>query len=962
MLLPEASAALARAAWEEWWREEVEERPDGALGTALRRGLKLVGGDDETTIATLAADLYDKRSLLQDARLPAADAGRTAARARGWLPRVDALLDIALDAGHRVAETLRRIREWIEVLPGDFDGLASAGEAAPKITFAGTRSLPEVAEWRDDAYDPFVKRLAFVHDEPMLVDLLRRLAEEPGGYLDAVARRKRRESLLDFDDLLLAARRLLRTSGAARSHFRERYALIVVDEFQDTDPIQMEIVLRLAHAEGGGDDWTRLAPEPGRLLLVGDPKQSIYRFRRADLETYALVRSLMGPDTETFVANRRSVEPILEWVNVVFGEAMAPPVRPFEASYSPVEPWGIRASPMEKRIVYLDPPTDWRADEEKWRAAEAQAIASFLSGAMSGGSLPVGDDGRPPRAGDVAVLVRANDGIGPIQEALTGAGLDAVVDGGLDFFRREEPAAALSALRAIDNPHDTIALYAALKSFLFAISDEELFLARESGAAFDYFRAGLASGALREALDLFARLHRARDERPASETILDLFAGTGALIKARARRVGGLQAGANLHQLVSLARGLEGAAASFGEVVRGLLSVGRTDLSEPRAFEESPDAVRILTVHKAKGLEFPIVVLAGFGSAGHSGPDGLLVPRREGEWGASIKRGKQTLASPDFDLLQAASAERDEAEIRRLLYVAATRAQDWFVLSRWRNVTESRKGVNDTFDRTSLPLLGPVVLLGSLDALVDRRAAYPPPRRRAPRRRRDDPGAAEILRREIGEIAARPDRLALTRSAPLRRAGGSHAGPEDRPEYEREPASEPSIAARVGCAVHRAMEIVVRGGDRPSAIVRAALEWELGASRHREIEAMVDVLLRSPLVASPSRRIAEFPILFRSPDDGALVEGKIDLLVQESGGWRIVDYKTDRVDGLGSAGHVRAHFEGYRPQLAEYATALSMIGVPVAGACVLSARTGEAYDVGPVRPVSARSPSAPRRG
>ena len=944
MLLPEASAALARLVWEEWWREEVAERPGGALGTALRRGLKLTGGDDETTIAVLAGALYEKRARVQDARLPAADPVRAAARARAWQPRVDELLAVARDAGHRVAETLLRVKEWIESLPADFDGLSAAAETAPKIDFTGTRSLPEVAEWRKSDYDPFVKRLATIRDEPMLVDLLRRLAEEPGGYLDAVARRKRRESLLDFDDLLIAARRLLRGSPAARSHFRERYALIVVDEFQDTDPIQMEIILRLAHAEGGGE-WTKLAPEPGRLLLVGDPKQSIYRFRRADLETYTLVRELMGRDRETLVANRRSVAPILEWVNAVFAEAMAPPVRPFEAPYSPVAPWGVRATPPEKRVVYLDPPPDWRADEEKWRAAEAQAIAAFLAGAIGGGSLPVGDEGRPARAGDVAVLVRANDGIGAMQEAIAAAGLDAVVDGGLDFFRREEPAAALAALRAIDNPHDTVALYATLKSFLFAISDEELFLAREGGAAFDYRRAALASGALRGALGVLAALHERRDDQPASETILDLLSAGGAFVKARARRVGGLQAQANLHQLVSLARGLEVSASSFGEVVRGLLSIGRTDLSEPRAFEESPDAVRIMTVHKAKGLEFPVVILAGFGSTGHPATDGLLVPHRDGEWGASIRRGKQTVASPDFDLLQSADEEREEAEVRRLLYVAATRAEDWFVLSRWRNVTESKKGINDTYDRTSLALLGPAVLSDRLQPLVDRRAEYPPVRRRARRPRKEDAEAADELRREIAAIAARPDELARTRSAPLRRAGGVHAESEDRPAYENAPAEEPSVASRVGCAVHRAMEIVVGGGEPTSAVSTAAAEWELGERRHPEIRRMVETLLASTLLAPGSRRIAEFPVLFRSPDDGALVEGKIDLLVEGAKGWTIVDYKTDRLDRHRGEGSIREHFASYRPQLREYAAAIRLLGVAVSRACVISARSGETFDL-----------------
>jgi ATP-dependent exoDNAse (exonuclease V) beta subunit len=944
MLLPEASAALARLVWEEWWREEVGERPDGPLGTALRRGLKLVGGDDETTIETLAAALYEKRARVQDARLPEADAARIVATARAWLPDLVGLETIARNEGHRVAETLLRIGEWIEGLPADFEGLAAAASLAPKISFTGTRSLPAVAEWREAEYDPFVERLRAAADEPMFVALLRRLAEGPGSYLDAVARRKRRESLLDFDDLLLAARQLLRHSSAARTHFRQRYALIVVDEFQDTDPVQMEIILRLAHADGSGD-WTKLVPQPGRLLLVGDPKQSIYRFRRADLETYTLVRTMMGPNRETFVANRRSVSPLLEWVNVVFGEAMAPPVRPFEAPYSPVEPWGNRRTAEEKRIVYLDPPPDWRAGEEKWRTGEAQAVAMFLAEAIGAGSLRVGDEGRPARAGDVAVLVRANEGIAFLQEAITAAGLDAIVDGGLDFFRREEPAAVLAALRAIDNPHDAIALYAGLKSFLFAISDEELFLAREAGAAFDHRRAELASGALREALDLLSRLYRRRDERRASETILDLFAATGAFVKARARRVGGLQAHANLHQLVSLARSLEETAPSFGDVVRGLLSIGRADLSEPRAFEEKPDAVRILTVHKAKGLEFPVVVLAGFGSSGRPGAAGLLVPQRDGEWGATIKRGKQTIATPDFALLEAADLEREQAETRRLLYVAATRAEDWFVLSRWRNVTESKKGtVSDPFDRTSLPLLGPVALTDELASLVDRRTALVPARPRAPRRRKVDPVAAERLRREIDEIRTRSDRLSAARSAPLRRAGGGDAASEDRPGFENGPAEEPSVAARIGCAVHRAMEIVVAGGEPGAAVAAAAAEWELAIARHAEIRGMVATLTKSA-PASGARRFAEFPVLFRSPEDGALVEGKIDLLIEGTGGWTIVDWKTDRLDRLRGETAMREHFEKYRPQLREYAAALKILGVPVARACVVSARSGDVFDL-----------------
>ena len=963
MLLPEASAALARYIWEEWWRREVEERPDGALGRALVAGMKMTGGRKEFTVTALAAALYDKRARLDGRNLPPADATPLLAAARRLRERAAELGREAAEAGNPAAATLSEIVSWLDALPGDLPAIRARRASAPTIRFARgwKEASPAIDRWRDKEYGKFLDAIVDSERWPLFVDLLHRLVDQPGGYLDSVARWKRRESLLDFDDLLLTARDLLRDSAPARSHFRERYALIVVDEFQDTDPIQMEIILRLAHAEGGGGDWTRLAPQPGRLLAVADPKQSIYRFRRADLETYSLVRDLMGEDREVFLANRRSVPPILEWINAVFAEAMAPPVRPFEAPYSPIVPWNDPGAPAQKRVVYLDPPPDWRAGED-WREDEAKAIASFLADALERGALPVGPEGRPAKPGDIAVLVRSNEAIGIVQEAVIDVGLDAVIEGGLDFFRREEPAAVLATLRAVDNPHDPIALYASLKSFLFALSDEELFLAREGGAFFDHRRAELASGSLRDALELLSRLHRDREGRPPSETILDLYAATGALVKARARRVGGLQAQANLHQLASLARGLESAAASFGGVVRALESIQSTDASEPRAFEEAGDAIRILTVHKAKGLEFPVVVLAGFGSGSRPQSEGLLIPFREGPWGAAIKLGADSIASPDFDFIRRSDDERDWAEVRRLLYVGATRAEDWFVLSRWRRILDAKQGTSDAYERSALALLGAIPVAPLLDGLVDRRTDYPPPKRRRSGARRVNPAAVETLRREIRELEERPGRLAGARSAPLRRAGGIRAGPEDRPEYEREPASEPSIAARIGCAVHRAMEIVVRGGERSSAVVRAALEWELGARRHAEIETMVDVLLGSPVVASPSRRIAEFPILFRSPDDGALVEGKIDLLVEENGGWRIVDYKTDRVDGLGSADDVRAHFEAYRPQLAEYATALSMLGVPVAGACVLSARNGEAYDVVSVSPPSVRPPGARRRG
>ncbi|MGH9444047.1 MAG: UvrD-helicase domain-containing protein, partial [Thermoanaerobaculia bacterium] len=923
MLMPEASAALARSVWEEWWRQEVSERPDGPVGRALRSGIRIAGGDKEFTLRALADRIYEERAKIEDAVLPDADAATVLETARRLGRRAEELRERAQEARNPAAETLAEIVRWLSSLPDDLEGIRETRPWAPKIKFKSGWKEEAIDRWRKKEYEPFLESLDDTVWWPMLVDLLRRLVDDPASYLAAVAKRKRRESLLDFDDLLLTARDLLRRSAAARGYFRQRYSLLIVDEFQDTDPLQMEILLRLAHSEGGGEDWTKLAPQPGRLLVVGDPKQSIYRFRRADLETYTLVRDLLAADRQAFTANRRSVAPLLEWINTVFSEVMAPPVRPFEAPYSPIEPAGNREIPDGRRILYLDPPADWRSGEKKWRKVEASSIAAFLADAVEKKTIPV-EGARPAGPGDVAILVRSNEAIGYFQEALAEAGLDAVIEGGLDFFRREEPAAVLSALQSIDNPEDKVALYASLKSFLFALSDEDLFLAREEGAAFDYRRASLATGPVREALDLLERLHRERENRPASETLLELFAATEASVKARSRRLGGLQAQANLHQVVSLARELEGNASSFGAVVRGLAAIGKTDASEPRAFEESTDAVRILTVHRAKGLEFPIVVLAGFGAEGKpQSSDGFLAPTRKGPWGISLKLGADTVGSPGFVAIREADDERDKAETLRLLYVGATRARDWFLLSRWRKVAETSKGASDSFDRTVLARLGPKELSDPLARLVEVRSIYPKRHLRPARDRRSDSTSADELRRELARIERRPEVLGRSAHDSLRRAGESVATAEDPPWPERD-TSAPSVAARVGSAVHRAMELVVRGSAPDAAVVCAALECGLEPRRQGEVAAMVATLLGSPLLFSPGRRTAEVPILFRSSADGALVEGKIDLLLEEAGGFTIVDYKTDRLDGLSGSAAILEHFGCYRPQLEEYRNALAL--------------------------------------
>jgi ATP-dependent exoDNAse (exonuclease V) beta subunit len=946
---PPASEALAHRVWDAWWRNQLDTDRPTPLREALLAGAKLGRPETAGSLAWLALQLYLNRAKLDGAMLPAPAARPLVATARAWLPHLGALADATSRPRDRKVLCLREIIAWIRKLPEDLEGLSASASTAPNLKFLGTPAWEpdqkeELERWREDEYRPFLAVLSMTTHWPLLRDLVTSLREGPESFLGCIEEEKRKRNVLDFDDLLLCARDLLMNSASARAHFRRRFDVLIVDEFQDTDPLQAEIILRLAHEEGGATDWKKLRPSPGRLLLVGDRKQSIYRFRRADVETYANVEALFQGETVRLEASRRSVAPILDWVNRSFEAILESQAgRPYEVAYSPLLPFGTRPVPREKRIVYLDPPPG--RETADWKEDEAAAVAAFLRDALSAGRLKVEDSLRPAEPRDIAILVRTNDAVGKMQEALAARGIESVLEGGQDFFKREEPTALLCALRAIDDPEDAIALYAALKSFLFGFSDEELFLARESGAVFDYRRRDQARGELREALDLFGRLRRERLAKPPAETISDLLESTGALESCRARRPGGLQARANLAHSMSLASQIDPGGMNFGAVVRALAELSETPLGEPRAFEENEPAVRVMTVHKAKGLEFPVVVIANF--AGRR-PDrrskSLVLSRSGGEWGVSIDFAGEAVRSPEYDEILREDENRQEAEDKRLLYVAATRARDWLIVSRWHKARPGHDRAKPLASTTLRHLTGPEHA-ARVESLVSIEHPDPDGPTAVPESSQGEPASvADSLKEAFNRIALLRSTAARTKSELLRRAGGEEiTSPEDSPGIDRDHRGS-ELAARMGSAVHVALEAILGQGAKTAGAIReACFSAELGLEHAGEVRAMVERTLASPLIrtALGKRRHVEAPVLFRSPEDGAVVEGKIDLLFEDDRGWVIVDYKTDSVRG----GAPQSHFQRYAPQLREYATALRILKVPVLRAVVLWARTGEVFEI-----------------
>ena len=592
------------------------------------------------------------------------------------------------------------------------------------------------------------------------------------------AERQRGLGLLDFDDLLGVARDLLLRHGPRR-YFQQRFRYLLVDEFQDTDPLQAELVFLLGEREPATDDWRRVDLQPGKLFLVGDPKQAIYRFRGADFDTYGAVerrlRELPGAEVVSIQVNFRTVPTIIEWVNAAFAPLLVRDEAGLQAPYAPLLPHRAESRDGPRVCVVEVDPLEGKQSRLEQRRTEAKLIADLLAGLDELG-LEVCDRGagaetaRPARLGDVTILFPTFNGIGDYERALREAGVPYRVEGGRTYFQRDEVRDAVLGLRAVDDAAGELTVYGALHSSLFGFSDDDLLAFHLAGGRFNYLadqdeslsRDALFAAVL-AAFSLLRGLHEGRNERPLDET-LDLLLRRAHLAEAQAAFGDGPeQAVANLDRLAALTEAYAAEPeATFHGLVRHLAeSVTKAEIAESPVGEEG-GFVRLTTVHKAKGLEFPIVVLANAMSDrrgdGREGGADLLLQRATSSLECSL-RCEAGDGSGRFESASWTSAkERDKAaldeEYKRLAYVACTRAADHLFVPA---VALAQAG-----STTFLGHLRPSLLegLGGADRAPTLGAAAPSGAGSSrPRRRRRAAASARVLGRRA-------------RSAPSRRLPG----------------------------------------------------------------------------------------------------------------------------------------------------------------------------------------------
>jgi ATP-dependent helicase/nuclease subunit A len=725
---------------------------------------------------------------------------------------------------------------------------------------------------------------------------------------DALARG--REGTLTFDDLILRVRDLLRTNRDAVTKFRARHDVLLVDEFQDTDPLQVEIALTFAIDPDTG------VLEPGRLFLVGDPKQSIYRFRRADMAIYSHTREQIesqGGGFPSLALNRRSRAKVLEWVNGVFEGMIGPGLD------QSVQPPYRRIHPSRDGAV-AGPGVAWLGGEAEGKNArevreiEAGSIAAHCLAAIEEGWEVVDRDGdrRPSLLRDIAVLIPARTILPVLERTLVEAGIPYRVESGSLIYRTQEVRDLLNCLTAIDDPADEVAVVAALRSPAYACSDVELAKHKATGGNWNYLSPRLDEwpGRVGDALRDLRRYHEARHDKSLAAVIEGFLADRGQV------EVGILDSGnrnsfRRARFIVDQARAFEAAAP---ESLRAFVSwmerrAGEAILdNEGAGLDDDEDAVRVMTIHGAKGLEFPIVFVAGLGAPPLNRPGAFMVDRASDDIAVCIgakSQYRQFQLGP-VERLSDLEKGHTDAEYARLLYVAATRARDHLVVSLYhRSGASSACGAKRLIEHRADQLAERRPDL----ALVERNVASP---------------FADLEVDEAKELMAdefEATRRRLVTAATQRRYTSATAMGYQRKEEktdETEPWSRGRGGTRLGRAVHAAIQSLPLDADSTliAAFSRAQAVAEAIPHRAREVERLVDWALRSSQAAararSAGRALREVP--FALALDGTVLEGFIDLVIESGDGIEIVDWKTDDLQ----EGEVDSRLDEYRVQAGLY--------------------------------------------
>ncbi len=745
------------------------------------------------------------------------------------------------------------------------------------------------------------------------------LAAVARGALQLFAADKRSRGLMDFSDLTTRTVALLRDGKFPNGL---RYKHILLDENQDTNP-QQAMLMNLLR---------KRCDVP--LFAVGDLNQSIYAFRNAAPQVFGAFRDevqLSGKVVDLLV-NFRSRSEILGAARLIAAKAKGVEDQPLEAGQK-------FAAKSEPSVEVLLSRTGGSAQEAQW---VARRIAELRN------QLRLGEAARAAKWSDFAVLLRTNKLLTVFAEGLQSAGIPYVANARQGFFAASEVCDLLAFLRTLDNPRDEMQLAAVLRSPLAGIADATLLALKADGAdlyeAIGSPPAGLALSELEklaEAHQLIDHYRGRREALPLDVLVSEMISTTGFDAWLLAQE-GGLQRSANAQKLAGLAGRAMEAVGSFRSAVRRLDAMAQASAGEGEAAlpDDSTDAVKLMTIHAAKGLEFPVVVLGSLQHQGNQGIDPVLYSHEQGvgvRW--SDMEEEEGRGDPAYNILHAAATETRKAEDGRLLYVAMTRAEDHLVLSAgWEKAVQKRGWVKPVSAALGLePAKDAVGVRVVEKGEVSFRVMVADD---APERPEVNDGIRAVAspiyveRRETSlgqaDSEAAVTSVALYATCPRRYYLSRYLGLESRvPIGGGVPVDNPSevSASELGTEVH---QLLANTAEPGKASARA--------------QELADVFEKHPLAERVKRAsyvARERSLLFPVGTTPRLLRGTIDLYFEDADGGVLLDYKTVRV----GPADVDLTAEDYALQMRLYALALQLEGRRPSKALLFFLRLGQPVEV-----------------
>ncbi|MCI5073296.1 UvrD-helicase domain-containing protein [bacterium] len=795
-------------------------------------------------------------------------------------------------------------------------------------------------KWKDEKTLKYIKT-SFAHLKQQLEQMQTQLGHCIANdtlfllkdFIRFVDQQKKEDSLLDFDDLITLSLQLVKEDSSVRQYFQSMYRCFFVDEFQDTDPIQKELIWLLCGLHQSDVHHS--------TFIVGDPKQSIYRFRGASLETYAQATEDFKHKQQhkPIVQNFRSSEKIIEWINVGFSKLLKEHYHALQALPS--------HSGKDPAIVTLEPKEDHaQLNTQQLLQEEAQCIAQYIDQLLQKKEPFIYDKAsgsyRPAQAKDIALIYPTSTGLDYLEESLRKHAIPFLSQGSRSFFKRSEIEGLIYILHALANPTDSIALVAALKSCYLAIHDQDIFSLykqKRSVCILDINDTLLEhlNTPLKQALSSLQKCYHDlhKTVQYSLSDVLSFILKNFSVYPALALRKHHAQAQANIEKFILLTQYYENSVSGhLYDFTQWCLSNQDKSHDQPEApiNTQNINAVQLMTMHKSKGLEFPVVIMAQLASK--SMPfSNFLSHAHLHRYSFGYSHSGQNMHTQNYT--QMLNYERSSIlqEKKRLLYVACTRAKDRLVMSRFssNNYKDSYHALLEPVLQETQTLLSPFKTSTKLDMNNKAKTTQPDVSSIAAldadtvwQNYQQAQSAIKDLHRSLDEYFSLPKK-------------------ENNEEKNLHASLAKIEKSYFGSVFHKVMQDLANLNFNPQHLDTVIHQHAINQNHKKELLLLVQHCLNHPLIQQAKKAPtchAEYPLLIKNAKQ-RLESLYIDLLFHDGQHWTLIDYKTDELE------HKDLHQQTqlYLPQIKRYQQALKSHNIELNQAYVLFVKHQQAMKI-----------------